>query len=203
MKPRFADGDNTTKHTDLLQHVTTSDNSSGHADKLLQEFVVLELTETPAAQLAKMTGDGAWNEFIRKTFDDNSIFEQIAKKVVLFYPKTSVHKRSSANQCGQNPLKNVLLEEVNPDNISVLGENCDRMLLDKNCCEPELEHFNEDTHVLIEAQSPTYDQCLSLIEQAKKRISDMLTPEYDNQKREQLLQLAILNGTYERRMPLK
>ncbi|KAJ1355474.1 hypothetical protein KIN20_012909 [Parelaphostrongylus tenuis] len=60
---------------------------------------------------------------------------------------------------------------------------------------PGREYPREDTHVLIKAQSSSSANVFS-IERAKNRISKMFTPEYDALKREQLIHLAILNGTY-------
>ncbi|KAJ1371525.1 hypothetical protein KIN20_033490 [Parelaphostrongylus tenuis] len=301
MMPRFADGDQT-EHTEVLQHITTSDNSAGHADRLLQEFVMLELTESPAAKLAKTTSDGAWTEFIRKTFDDNPIFEQLTKCVVAerlgatmqrntinqhedFYEFTIPAEEDEEDRilhlvnevlesriipseivCAQMKQRqsmraesahNVLQQEVKPK-IAGLGENCEnktdtgvamsvkvyipapppevkcsyigriigpmgmtirRLELETKCriyirgtekdkhrkplsetsCGPELDYHKEDTHVLIEAESPTHTDCLSLIEQAVNRISGMFTTKYDELKREQLIQVAVLNGTYTRR----
>ncbi|KHJ98106.1 hypothetical protein OESDEN_01916 [Oesophagostomum dentatum] len=61
---------------------------------------------------------------------------------------------------------------------------------------PGFGHLREDTHVLLEAKASTRAECRILIEKAKKRISEMFTPEFDSLKREQLIHLAMLNGTY-------
>ncbi|KAK6743441.1 hypothetical protein RB195_010601 [Necator americanus] len=82
--------------------------------------------------------------------------------------------------------------------IAVRGRGSikDSKLYRKMRHKPGFGHLREDTHVLIEAKAPNRAECRSLIEKAKKRISDMFTPEFDTLKREQLIHLAMLNGTY-------
>ncbi|RCN41749.1 KH domain protein [Ancylostoma caninum] len=82
--------------------------------------------------------------------------------------------------------------------IAVRGKGSikDNKLFRKMRHKPGFGHLREDTHVLIEAKATTRAECRSLIEKAKKRISDMFTPEFDSLKREQLIHLAMLNGTY-------
>ncbi|KAK5981304.1 hypothetical protein GCK32_005540 [Trichostrongylus colubriformis] len=66
---------------------------------------------------------------------------------------------------------------------------------------PGFGHLREDTHVLVEAKGTSRVECRTLIEKAKKRIADMFTPEFDSLKREQLIHLAMLNGTYRQSLP--
>ncbi|CAJ0598898.1 unnamed protein product [Cylicocyclus nassatus] len=82
--------------------------------------------------------------------------------------------------------------------IAVRGRGSikDSRLFRKMRHKPGFGHLREDTHVLVEAKAANRAECRSLIEKAKKRISDMFTPEFDSLKREQLIHLAMLNGTY-------
>ncbi|KAJ1367146.1 hypothetical protein KIN20_028000 [Parelaphostrongylus tenuis] len=51
---------------ELFRHVTADDSIAAHADRLVLEFVVMELTEPPAAQLTKMADDGSLSTVIAK-----------------------------------------------------------------------------------------------------------------------------------------
>ncbi|KAJ1359393.1 hypothetical protein KIN20_018108 [Parelaphostrongylus tenuis] len=109
------DGDQTFKNSELFQHITSCDNNAGHPDKALHEFVMQELTDSPAAQLAKMTSDGASIELIKKTFEDNSISQQHTKeeKEIMKAPST-VDTTPIARQELQVPLTS----EITGDNAS-------------------------------------------------------------------------------------
>mmetsp|Transcript_6186 Transcript_6186/g.10661 ORF Transcript_6186/g.10661 Transcript_6186/m.10661 type:complete len:288 (-) Transcript_6186:620-1483(-) len=66
---------------------------------------------------------------------------------------------------------------------------------------PGFEHLKEPLHVLIEAELPEPDASIA-VAQAKKIIEELCDPTvmrdkgYDDLKREQLRELAMLNGTY-------
>uniref|UniRef100_A0A1I8BPI2 KH domain-containing protein n=1 Tax=Meloidogyne hapla TaxID=6305 RepID=A0A1I8BPI2_MELHA len=64
---------------------------------------------------------------------------------------------------------------------------------------PGWEHLNESLHVMITAQHPDQFSCSHLLHYAVHCIKNLLTPRFDAYKREQLLQLAIINGTYQPR----
>uniref|UniRef100_A0A0K0DDR1 KH domain-containing protein n=1 Tax=Angiostrongylus cantonensis TaxID=6313 RepID=A0A0K0DDR1_ANGCA len=87
--------------------------------------------------------------------------------------------------------------------IAVRGRGSikDNKLFRKMRYKPGFGHLKEDTHVLVEAKASSRTECRSLIEKAKTRISEMFTPEFDALKREQLIHLAMLNGTYRQTMP--
>ncbi|KAJ1355447.1 hypothetical protein KIN20_012844 [Parelaphostrongylus tenuis] len=347
----------TMEHVELPRHIRADYDFAAHADKLVLNFIVLELTEPPPAQLARLTGDEAYLQFIRKTFDKNPVLEELAAHVVpkqlganiqqnlahhhgnaddstsyvagiqdkrLLQLINKVLERrniSSQNSHAQTKLRrsmrtqstdNVLQQQVKSANISDQRENCvsnrqfthgisltqtisieqnsngltiqhgkdpikapsnvdtipvarqelqiplyseiieketfngvtmsmkiyipspppgtkcnyvgriigpngmtirdlqletgcqisirgkgtvkDKKLLRKLHRRGRLEHLKEDTHVLIEAESPSRDGCRFLIENAKKRISKLFTPEFDDLKRQQLSDLAVVRG---------
>ncbi|KJH50758.1 KH domain protein [Dictyocaulus viviparus] len=384
MEPRLTAGGQTTDRMELIRQGRVGDNAAALADQLVLEFLVMELTEPPAAQLAKMAGDGAQLQFISSMFDRNPILERLAASAVsqrfgtniqrnslhpyedfdestipvecsqnlrLLYlvrevlqrrntfchnvhaqakqlrqvPLTAPHKQlqqdlNSTNvmrhceNCGSNRqfiyhtnltqnsslgqnvrdlisqsenehgmlkasskmntasiagkeeqvvrtskitekldendvtmsvkvyipsppprnwmkmtslclLKFTFLRHhqfsgvkcsyigrlIGPNGITIrelqLETRChiavrgrgsikDSKLFRKMRHKPGFGHLREDTHVLVEAKASTRTECRSLIEKAKKRISEMFTPEFDALKREQLIHLAMLNGTY-------
>lgn len=61
---------------------------------------------------------------------------------------------------------------------------------------PGWEHLNEDLHVLITAEDVNEQQCNMKLRLATASIQRLLTPQFDEYKRQQLIQLAIINGTY-------
>lgn len=58
------------------------------------------------------------------------------------------------------------------------------------------QHLNEDLHVIIRAAAPNEQQCAEKLRAAAEKISQLLKPDFDEYKRQQLVQLAIINGTY-------
>uniref|UniRef100_A0A7E4VQF0 KH domain-containing protein n=1 Tax=Panagrellus redivivus TaxID=6233 RepID=A0A7E4VQF0_PANRE len=55
------------------------------------------------------------------------------------------------------------------------------------------EHLDEALHVRIDALGP---RCHDRVQQCAKVIAGLLTPDFDEYKRAQLQQLAVINGTY-------
>ncbi|KAK5971846.1 KH domain-containing protein [Trichostrongylus colubriformis] len=366
MEPRLAAGRQATERVELTRQGigrATADSAAALADQLVLEFLVMELTEPPAAQLAKTAGDGAQLQFISGMFDRNPILERLAASVViqllgpamqrnslhqheefdesaipvensqhlrLLYQirevlqrRNSLHQNvytgtqmetsprsvlssvpqpatilqpdynSSTNACprhcencgsnqqlsyltqlmqnmriGQN-LNNLVSQHetesglfkaspptaattqmpsqeaptvrtskitapvkdkkyfrgvkcsyigrlIGPNGITIrelqLETRChiavrgrgsikDSKLFRKMRHKPGFGHLREDTHVLVEAKGTSRVECRTLIEKAKKRIADMFTPEFDSLKREQLIHLAMLNGTYRQSLP--
>lgn len=60
MEPRLAAGRQAIERMELTRQGIgrTADSAAALADQLVLEFLVMELTEPPAAQLAKTAGDG-------------------------------------------------------------------------------------------------------------------------------------------------
>lgn len=59
------------------------------------------------------------------------------------------------------------------------------------------KHLEEKLHVLITIEKPDREECFKKINAAKTFIEKLLMkPEFDDFKRNQLIQLAIINGTY-------
>uniref|UniRef100_A0A1I7RRE4 KH domain-containing protein n=1 Tax=Bursaphelenchus xylophilus TaxID=6326 RepID=A0A1I7RRE4_BURXY len=58
------------------------------------------------------------------------------------------------------------------------------------------QHLNEKLHVLVISSDPDRQRCHDRLEEAVESVRRLLTPQYDEYKRQQLLQLAIINGTY-------
>lgn len=57
--------------------------------------------------------------------------------------------------------------------------------------------------MLIVVEDTSRENCISKIEAARREIESLLVPVFDDYKRQQLIQLAIINGTYrERRRPM-
>ncbi|CAD6193429.1 unnamed protein product [Caenorhabditis auriculariae] len=65
------------------------------------------------------------------------------------------------------------------------------------------EHLEEPLHVLVLAKDVNYAQCEEKLKSAAEKIEALLTPEHDGLKKDQLMQLAIINGTYTDRMSPK
>ncbi|EPB71417.1 KH domain protein [Ancylostoma ceylanicum] len=86
MEPRLAAGRQATEQRAELcrQNVSSkaAENAAALADQLVLEFLVMELTEPQAAQLAKTAGDGAQLQFISTMFDRNPILERLAASAV-------------------------------------------------------------------------------------------------------------------------
>uniref|UniRef100_A0AC35GX76 K Homology domain-containing protein n=1 Tax=Panagrolaimus sp. PS1159 TaxID=55785 RepID=A0AC35GX76_9BILA len=62
---------------------------------------------------------------------------------------------------------------------------------------PGFEHLKEPLHVLITAEGKDEAECDEKLDKCKRRIEKLLKPEYDEFKRSQLAQLAMINGIYE------
>uniref|UniRef100_W6NJE9 C. briggsae CBR-GLD-1 protein n=1 Tax=Haemonchus contortus TaxID=6289 RepID=W6NJE9_HAECO len=350
MEPRLAAGRQATERAELTRQGIgrATESAATLADQLVLEFLVMELTEPPAAQLAKTAGDGAQLQFISSMFDRNPILERLAASVVvqllgmavqrntlhqheefdesaipvensqhlrlLYQIREVLQRRNTLHQnpdyhsstnapcprhcetCGSNQqfsyltqlmqnmrigqnLNNLVSQHetesglfkasptttvaqvptheaptvrtskitekmdgnditmsvkvyipsppagvkcsyigrlIGPNGITIrelqLETRChiavrgrgsikDSKLYRKMRHKPGFGHLREDTHVLVEAKGSSRVECRNLIEKAKKRISDMFTPEFDSLKREQLIHLAMLNGTYRQSLP--
>jgi len=62
---------------------------------------------------------------------------------------------------------------------------------------PGFEHLKEPLHVLITAEGNDEEECDAKLDKCKRRIEKLLKPEYDEFKRRQLAQLAMINGNYD------
>uniref|UniRef100_A0AC34FME7 Branchpoint-bridging protein n=1 Tax=Panagrolaimus sp. ES5 TaxID=591445 RepID=A0AC34FME7_9BILA len=62
---------------------------------------------------------------------------------------------------------------------------------------PGFEHLQEPLHVLITAEGNDEAECDAKLAKCKRRIEKLLKPEYDEFKRCQLAQLAMINGNYD------
>ncbi|RCN41750.1 hypothetical protein ANCCAN_12291 [Ancylostoma caninum] len=82
MEPRLAAGRQAIEQRvePCRQNVSgkAGENAAALADQLVLEFLVVELTEPQAAQLAKTAGDGAQLQFISTMFDRDPILERLA-----------------------------------------------------------------------------------------------------------------------------
>jgi len=58
------------------------------------------------------------------------------------------------------------------------------------------EHLSEDLHVLVSARGETDESAKEHLKRGVDTVQKLLNPVYDEFKRQQLVQLAILNGTY-------
>uniref|UniRef100_F1L5T1 Protein quaking-B n=1 Tax=Ascaris suum TaxID=6253 RepID=F1L5T1_ASCSU len=58
------------------------------------------------------------------------------------------------------------------------------------------EHLSEPLHVLITASESSQQRCAAKLERAAETIEQLLATDNDEYKRVQLVQLAIINGTY-------
>ncbi|KAI6242002.1 KH domain-containing protein [Aphelenchoides fujianensis] len=58
------------------------------------------------------------------------------------------------------------------------------------------EHLHDELHVLIAAFDDSKSRCRERLEYAVQAVQRLLIPQYDEYKRQQLMQLAIINGTY-------
>lgn len=61
---------------------------------------------------------------------------------------------------------------------------------------PGWEHLHEDLHVFIISEDISEQLCQYKLCRAVMCIKRLLTPQFDEYKRQQLIQLAIINGTY-------
>jgi hypothetical protein len=62
---------------------------------------------------------------------------------------------------------------------------------------PGFEHLNEPLHALITTEGFDEAECDAKLAKCKRRIERLLKPEYDEYKRRQLAQLAMINGNYD------
>ncbi|CAD5227628.1 unnamed protein product [Bursaphelenchus okinawaensis] len=58
------------------------------------------------------------------------------------------------------------------------------------------QHLTEKLHVLVISSDPDPNRRRQRLDEAVESVRRLLTPQYDEYKRQQLLQLAIINGTY-------
>lgn len=58
------------------------------------------------------------------------------------------------------------------------------------------EHLKERLHVLLIAEDRDERVCAEKLQRAVAAVDRLLTPQFDGYKRQQLIQLAIINGTY-------
>uniref|UniRef100_A0A1I7XB14 Translation initiation factor eIF2B subunit alpha n=1 Tax=Heterorhabditis bacteriophora TaxID=37862 RepID=A0A1I7XB14_HETBA len=58
------------------------------------------------------------------------------------------------------------------------------------------EHLSEPLHVLVTATDMSRIKCETKLRNAVQSVTRLLTPQHDDYKRKQLVQLAIINGTY-------
>ncbi|KAH7731023.1 KH domain-containing protein [Aphelenchoides avenae] len=58
------------------------------------------------------------------------------------------------------------------------------------------QHLNEDLHIIIRAVATDEYDCAEKLRACADKISQLLKPDFDEYKRQQLVQLAIINGTY-------
>ncbi|KAI6233288.1 KH domain-containing protein [Aphelenchoides fujianensis] len=58
------------------------------------------------------------------------------------------------------------------------------------------EHLHDELHVLIAAFDDSKSRCRERLEYAVHAVQRLLIPQYDEYKRQQLMQLAIINGTF-------
>ncbi|XGW14187.1 hypothetical protein V3C99_000477 [Haemonchus contortus] len=147
--------------------------------------------DTPTVRTSKIT----------EKMDGNDITMSV--KVYIPSPPAGVKCSYIGRLIGPNGITIRELQLETRCHIAVRGRGSikDSKLYRKMRHKPGFGHLREDTHVLVEAKGSSRVECRNLIEKAKKRISDMFTPEFDSLKREQLIHLAMLNGTYRQSLP--
>ncbi|KAE9418445.1 hypothetical protein Angca_006078 [Angiostrongylus cantonensis] len=62
--------------------------------------------------------------------------------------------------------------------------------------QPGWDHLEEPLHVLVTAVDNNHTVCQQKLRQGVESVRQLLTPAHDDYKRCQLMQLAIINGTY-------
>ncbi|CAB3404923.1 unnamed protein product [Caenorhabditis bovis] len=63
------------------------------------------------------------------------------------------------------------------------------------------EHLAEPLHVLLMAKHKSRQACEEILDRAAQKVESLLTPVHDELKKDQLLRLALINGTYVQRTP--
>uniref|UniRef100_A0AC34QXA7 K Homology domain-containing protein n=1 Tax=Panagrolaimus sp. JU765 TaxID=591449 RepID=A0AC34QXA7_9BILA len=97
----------------------------------------------------------------------------------------SVRQLESATGCG------ILIRGKG----SVKNPEREERLRQKNM--PGFEHLKEPLHVLITAEGADEAEAERKLDNCRRRIEKLLKPEYDEYKRRQLAQLAMINGNYD------
>jgi len=62
--------------------------------------------------------------------------------------------------------------------------------------QPGWEHLKDRLHVLVTATDVSEQRCQQRLDYATQSVQRLLTPQYDEYKRQQLVHLAVINGTY-------
>lgn len=84
------------------------------------------------------------------------------------------------------------------------GSMRDKTKEEMNRGKPNWEHLSEDLHVIIQCED-TLNRCAVKMARAREEVNKLMVPQpegEDELKRKQLMELAIINGTFRNSMPL-
>ncbi|VDO22049.1 unnamed protein product [Haemonchus placei] len=199
--------------TQLMQNMRIGQNLNNLVSQHETESGLFKTSPTTtAAQVPTHEAPTVRTSKITEKMDGNDITMSV--KVYIPSPPAYIFIEHSAHFTTPSSLTNIGVKcsyigrLIGPNGITIrelqLETRChiaDSKLYRKMRHKPGFGHLREDTHVLVEAKGSSRVECRNLIEKAKKRISDMFTPEFDSLKREQLIHLAMLNGTYRQSLP--
>uniref|UniRef100_A0A0K0D538 KH domain-containing protein n=1 Tax=Angiostrongylus cantonensis TaxID=6313 RepID=A0A0K0D538_ANGCA len=187
-------------HTNVMQNMSNGQNPRGLVTQHESELtsVPSKVSTTPAA--------GQQRQIVRTSKITEKATEScvtMSVKVYIPSPPPGVKCSYIGRLIGPNGITIRELQLETRCHIAVRGRGSIKgnKLFRKMRYKPGFGHLKEDTHVLVEAKASSRTECRSLIEKAMTRISEMFTPEFDALKREQLIHLAMLNGTYRQSMP--
>uniref|UniRef100_A0A7E4UXE7 KH domain-containing protein n=1 Tax=Panagrellus redivivus TaxID=6233 RepID=A0A7E4UXE7_PANRE len=128
-----------------------------------------------------------------------SIDKKVIKRVKIFVPEVPNYN-FIGRILGPRGISVRQLEEATGCGVLIRGKgsvkNAEREERLRSRNTPGFEHLKEPLHVLITAQGHDDADCDRKLEVCKRRIDKLLKPEYDEFKRQQLTQLAMINGTY-------
>nr|CDJ81116.1 Protein GLD-1 [Haemonchus contortus] len=188
--------------TQLMQNMRIGQNLNNLVSQHETESGLFKTSPTTTvAQVPTHEAPTVRTSKITEKMDGNDITMSV--KVYIPSPPAGVKCSYIGRLIGPNGITIRELQLETRCHIAVRGRGSikDSKLYRKMRHKPGFGHLREDTHVLVEAKGSSRVECRNLIEKAKKRISDMFTPEFDSLKREQLIHLAMLNGTYRQSLP--
>ncbi|CAI5453135.1 unnamed protein product [Caenorhabditis angaria] len=83
------------------------------------------------------------------------------------------------------------------------GSIRDTRLENELCGRKGFSHLDEPLHVLLIAKNVNRKECEKTLDRAAERVASLMTPVHDELKRDQLLRLSVINGTYVQRANFK
>jgi hypothetical protein len=162
-------------------------------------------TRTPAKEVSTNMGGGDYSQNFEYGFQNEDASqlsaETIVKNIKIMIPENHPDYNFIGRILGPRGISVRQLEAATGCGILIRGRGSvknpvrEERLRERNA--PGFEHLKEPLHVLISTEGNDEAECEAKLEKCKRRIEKLLKPEYDEYKRRQLAQLAMINGNYD------